>query len=90
MSRFLVEFWPALLPLSLYVVWLTLLRKEKTRQKLTSGPLFWTILSSALLIAACLLYWSGHQTTLHRGTYVPPTYKPGGRITPGGVAPQVP
>jgi hypothetical protein len=85
MSRYLIEFWPALLPISLYLFWLSLLRKEKTRQKLTSGPLFWTIISSALLIIACFLYWSSHQSGSQRGIYVPPNYKPGGKVTSGGV-----
>jgi hypothetical protein len=87
MSRFLVEFWPALIPISLYLTWLTLLRKEKTRQQLTSGPLFWTILSSALLMVVCFLYWSQNQSGMHRGTYVPPHYAPGS-VIPGGVQPR--
>lgn len=90
MSRFLVEFWPALIPITLYLIWLQLLRKEKTRQKLTSGPLFWTIVASAVISAACFFYWSQHQSSLHRGRYEPPQYAPGGKVTSGRVTPREP
>ena len=89
MSRFLIEFWPALIPLTLYLIWLSLLRKEKTRQKLTSGPLFWTIVSSAILMVACFLFWHQHQSGMHKGTYVPPQYAPG-KVIPGKVTPREP
>ncbi|MBY0355977.1 MAG: hypothetical protein K2Q12_09665 [Rickettsiales bacterium] len=89
MSRFLVEFWPALLPLAIYLLWLFFLRREKTRQRLTSGPLFWSIVASFLLIVLCFLFWSQHQKGTRRGHYVPTQYGPGtvqpGRVTPSEV-----
>lgn len=87
MSRFLVEFWPAFIPLSLYILWVMALRKERTRHRLTSGPLFWTIIASASLAAICFFYWSQHQNGTHRGTYHPPLYAPG-KVIPGSITPR--
>lgn len=90
MSLFIFRFWPVLIPLLAYWLWLILVRRkaEKTglpKPGFRDGPWYWAVLASLLTGVGCFIYV---VTTVEggRGTYVPPHLE-GERLIPGQVRP---
>lgn len=89
MIRFIIfRLWPALIPLLIYWLWYRVavrraLKAGLPKPRFRDGPLFWAILASLAVAAACFL-WLGAQLESHKGDYVPP-HMENGRVTPGHV-----
>lgn len=88
MGLFLLRFWPVLIPLLIYIVWMFSVRRraKKMGEKpphFRDGPLFWVVVSS-LLIAVVMFVWIGLSHPQNRGDYVPP-HMENGRIVPGAI-----
>lgn len=90
MSLFLFRFWPVLVPLLVYWLWLLLVRRRavkegKPKPRFSDGPWFWAVLCSLAVGLLCFLYlgMSAQGTT---GDYTPPQFKDG-KIVPGTVSP---
>lgn len=88
MGLFILRFWPVLLPLVAYFIWMKLVR-DKARKagepvpRFREGPLFWTIISM-LCIAVLMFMWIGFHNTAQKGDYTPAKLE-NGRIVPGTV-----
>lgn len=86
--RYLIEFWPALLPLLMCLLWVW---RKRARARadgfgvppLHHGPWLWALLASAGIVVA-LLFWLGASTEGVKGEYVPP-HMENGRLIPGHI-----
>ena len=91
MSLFLFRFWPVLVPLIAYVVWMQFVRRkaEKAGEPLPhfrDGPLFWAVMAS-LGVGLCIFVSLGLSHHEDRGSYIPP-HMQDGTIVPGRVKEQ--
>lgn len=90
MALFLFRFWPVLLPLLCYIVWLRVqkgraLKAGQTPPHFRDGPLYWLVLASLLIAAACFAAM-GFSLQGEKGGYVPP-HMEGGTLVPPKVMP---
>ncbi|MBY0407592.1 MAG: hypothetical protein K2Q01_07860 [Rickettsiales bacterium] len=88
MGLFLFRFWPVLLPLVVYVLWLKLAgrREEKAgrpRPRFSEGPLYWLLFSMLGVAVLCFLFL-GATMEGQKGEYVPPHVE-NGVMVPGEV-----
>ncbi len=88
MGLFLFRFWPALLPLLLYVLWYLVVRHkavmaQKDIPHFRSGPVYWMIIATLLIAAACFVTLALTQSQV-RGVYIPP-HMEHGVLVPGEV-----
>lgn len=78
----ITKFWPALVPLALYVLWM-LLRKRKAKNANEAipgwmdGPWLWAVVASILMVIAGF-FWLGLSSENNSGTsYQPKEFKDG-------------
>lgn len=88
MGLFLLRFWPVLIPLVVYIVWMIRVRNHARRAgekppHFGEGPWFWAIVVS-LGIGVVMFVVLGLSHEGNQGAYVPP-HMEGGRIVPGEV-----
>lgn len=88
MALFLFRFWPALLPLLLYVLWYLFkarraVKSGQPKPLFSDGPIYWTILASLFIAVLCFI-WLGAHIEPNKGEYTPPLMK-NGAIQPGHV-----
>jgi hypothetical protein len=88
MIRFLIELWPAVIPLLLYTVWIVLLRRRAHKSGIEkpgwlSGPWFWMVLATAGTLVICL-FAIGVFSSGTKGDYIPP-HMENGTLVPGRV-----
>lgn len=90
MALFLFRFWPVLIPLIAYAIWMASVRgrARKAGEPLPhffrDGPWFWALVASfALAMAMFLFFGLSHESV--KGDYVPP-HMEDGRIVPGRIA----
>ena len=89
----MLNFWPVLAPLALYLLWYFLLRRRARRAgerapHPLSGPWFLTLLAMTGIAALCFFYWGWNESaTGEKGRYVPARIGEDGRIIPGHIAP---
>jgi len=84
----LFRFWPAFLPLIIYIVWhrIAVRRARKLSQPVPhfrDGPIYWMVISSLLIAALCFAVM-GFELETQKGEYTPPTMQ-NGKIIPGHV-----
>lgn len=84
------RFWPALLPLVIYIIWHRLaVRRAKKAGKpvphFRDGPIYWMVMS-CLVIAVLCFALLGFDMEAQRGDYVPPSLQ-NGMVVPGYVEP---
>lgn len=88
MSLILFRFWPALLPLIIYIIWHRLAVKRALKEgtpppHFRDKPLYWAVISSLCVAALCFVFMGlTHEAV--QGNYVPPMVKDG-KIIPGHV-----
>lgn len=90
MVLFLIRFWPALIPLIVYWLWLKWVGRKATIEgmpvlRFRDGPWYWAVLASLLIGAGCYVALALEMTP-HKGTYIPP-HMEDGRLVPGVVTP---
>jgi hypothetical protein len=88
MGLFILRFWPALIPLIVYVTWLYVVRRKAEKAgtpkpQFRDGPWYSTVIASLLIAAACLVYWGITQDS-EKGAYTPPQLKDG-ELVPGKI-----
>ena len=81
MGLFFLRFWPVLIPLVVYLVWLEHVgRKAKKAGKIPphfcDGPWYWLVLASLVIGIGCLLVL-GNSMDGNKGPYIPPHMKDG-------------
>lgn len=88
--RYLVELWPALLPLLAFFI-LMMMRRNRAaaagepRPQFREGPWFKAVLISAA-IATLLLIYAGISAPAVKGDYAPPHLEDG-KLVPGKITP---
>lgn len=88
MGLFFLRFWPVLIPLLVYAIWMRNMRARarKTGEPIPDfrdGPWFWALIAS-LSIAVIIFLFLGLGHEENRGTYVPP-HMENGKIIPGEI-----
>jgi hypothetical protein len=88
MALFLFRFWPVLIPLIIYLLWMFIVRNKAKRAgeplpHFKDGPWFWAVVAAlATGIVIFIILGLSHQP--NTGNYVPPKTE-NGRIIPGHV-----
>jgi len=88
MGLFILRFWPVLIPLLVYVIWMISVRNRAkkigaTLPRFRDGPWFWAVVAS-LLVAVVMFLWIGLNHPENRGDYVPP-HMENGKLVPGKI-----
>ena len=88
MGLFLLRFWPVLLPLIVYMIWLHVVGRKATIDgkpvlRFRDGPWYWVVLSSLLIGIGCLMLL-GSSVQDVKGHYTPPHLEHG-QMIPGAV-----
>ena len=92
MIKLLLKFWPALIPIALFILWYVLAVRRAKKQpdpilpKLRDGPWFITCVSSIGIVILCVFIW-GVSDDKQKGRYTPAVLE-NGQIIDGKVAPQ--
>lgn len=93
MGLFIFRFWPVVIPLLIYWMWLVVVRRRaaKAGQQppgFRDGPWYWAVLASLLTAVGCFLYlgFTVSRTDSLKGQYVPPHVE-NNRLVPGHVEP---
>ncbi len=86
MGLFLFRFWPVLIPLLVYVVWLRVVGKRaqkagQAKPLFREGPWYWLVVATLAAAFGCFLFL-GASIDGHKGTYVPP-HMENGVMVPG-------
>jgi len=82
----LVRFWPVILPIAAYALWLFLARRKARKAgvekipKLGDGPWFSAVISAAFIMIALFLYLG---FSAQKGTEYVPSHVENGSIIPG-------
>lgn len=82
----LIRFWPAFIPLALYVLWMVYRRYKAKRHedpipKWMDGPWLWSVTATALLLIGALFWW-GLSSEPNAGTNYQPKQLIDGKLTP--------
>jgi hypothetical protein len=90
MGLFLFRFWPVLIPLLIYWIWLRVVGQRATIAgkpvvRFADGPWYWAVLAS-LLVGAGIFILLGASEQANRGTYVP-AHMENGTLVPPQVQP---
>lgn len=88
MGLFLFRFWPVIVPLLLYMLWMRRVRHlaRKAGEEpphFRDGPLYW-LAASMLAVAALCFFALGVAMEERTGTYVPPRVEDG-KMIPGHI-----
>lgn len=88
MLRFLIRFWPILLPLVLYLIWMMRQRARARRNgqpvpALRDGPVGWTLAATFMALVLCFI-WTMLMADPLAGTYIP-AHMENGVIVPARV-----
>ena len=88
MGLFLFRFWPVLIPLVVYFIWLQVVghRKQKAglpRPRFSEGPVYWLLFSMLAVALFCFLVLGASLDNV-KGEYVPP-HMENGVMVPGRV-----
>ena len=88
MGLFLMRFWPVLIPLMVYFLWLYYVGRKATIEgrpilRFRDGPWYWLVLSTLLVGIGCMVLL-GTSVEGHKGMYVPP-HMQDGKLVPGQV-----
>lgn len=92
MALFLFRFYPVLLPLLLYLLWLYVVRKKARKKgevppRFRDGPIFWVLMASfAIAILCFLLLGFSIESDGNKGSYFPP-HMEGEKLMPAKVNP---
>lgn len=90
MALFLFRFWPVLIPLIVYAVWMIRVRGKARKAgepvpQFREGPWFWAVVAS-LSVGIVIFFILGLSHEPAKGTYVPPRTE-NGKIIPGHLEP---
>ena len=90
MGLFLFRFWPVLIPLLVYWLWVLNVRRKARKvgepePRFRDGPWYWAVLTSLLIGMGCFLV-VGLSHTEHKGEYEP-AHMENGILVPGRVVP---
>lgn len=90
MGLFILRFWPVLIPLVVYVLWIMRVRRRAAANgepvpRFRDGPWYWAVLASLGVALLCFL-WIGASQEAGRGSYVPP-HMENGVLMPGKIIP---
>ena len=88
MGLFLFRFWPVLIPLIVYWLWLYKIGRKATINgqpilRFRDGPWYWMVIASLAIGIGCFIIW-GSSIEGSKGTYVPPHIE-NGVMVPGHV-----
>lgn len=92
MALFLFRFYPVLLPLIIYLLWLYFVRHRASKKgeplpKFSDGSIFWLLMSSLLIAVLCILFLAvSVDKNGNKGSYQPP-YMEEKKIVPAQVKP---
>lgn len=92
MGLFIFRFWPALIPLLLYMIWMKFvqikaLNAGEVPPRFRDGPLYKLVLATLAVGIACYV-WLGVNMQSNTGEYVPPRME-NGVMQPGYVKPNI-
>ncbi len=90
MALFLFRFYPVLLPLLFYLIWLYIVRhrarkKGEAEPKFKDGPIFWLLMASLGMAVLCFIVL-GFSVSGEKGSYQPP-HMEGDKLVPAQVKP---
>ena len=93
MGLFLLRFWPALIPLLVYLIWHQAQRHKAKKAgeplpHFREGPLYWMVLATLLVAGGCFVLYALMQPEV-KGEYIPP-HMENGVLVPGTVKQQEP
>jgi polyferredoxin len=88
MGLFILRFWPVLLPLVIYTVWMLRARGKARRvnaalPNFSKGALFWVLIAT-LVMAVMLFVVMGFSNPQIKGSYIP-AHMENGRVVPAMV-----
>lgn len=88
MALFLFRFYPVLIPLIIYIIWLSIQRRRARKNgdpmpKFSDGPIFWLVISSLGIAILCFIFM-GLSIESEKGVYTPP-HMEGDRLVPARV-----
>ena len=92
MALFLFRFYPVLLPLILYLLWLYFVRRRARKKgeplpRFRDGSIFWLLISSLLIAVLCFLFLAFSVGDVgNKGSYQPP-HMEGEKLVPAQVKP---
>lgn len=93
MVRFIIEFWPVLIPLAVYGIWFFFFRKKgESAEKLSPKEAkLWilTLVASLIIAVICVVVLAVSTKSNKEGEYIPP-HMENGKIVPGKVNPNEP
>ncbi len=78
MALFLFRFYPVLLPLIIYLLWLYFVRRRARKKgdllpQFRDGSIFWLLMSSLLIAVLCFLFLAfSVDRDVNKGSYQPP------------------
>jgi hypothetical protein len=72
----LTKFWPVLLPLGFYVLWMFIMSRragdgQRVAEHIRKGLLFWAVISTVVLLIGSFIWWGVTQQENNAGHYVP-------------------
>ncbi|MEZ5690070.1 MAG: hypothetical protein R3D71_00200 [Rickettsiales bacterium] len=90
MALFLFRFYPVLLPLLIYYIWLYFMRRKARKNgdkipQFRDGPVFLLLISSLVIAILCFLFIA-FSTEGKKGNYIPP-HMEGDSLIPGQIVP---
>lgn len=88
MGLFLFRFWPVLIPLLVYVIWLKVVQRRAVKAGQTvplfrEGPWYWIVFATLMMGLFCFLVL-GVSVEGNKGVYVP-SHMDNGVMVPGSV-----
>jgi len=91
MGRLLIELWPVVLPVALFLCWRWLQRRRAKKHghplpRYTEGPWFWVWVSTLVIAIGCFILWWVESPKLE-GVYVP-AHMENGVLVPSRVEPK--
>ncbi len=78
MALFLFRFYPVLLPLIIYYIWLLVARRRAKKvgeplPRFRDGPVYWLVISSLLMAVLCFVVIA-FSLDGKKGNYIPPAH----------------
>lgn len=90
MGLFLFRFWPVLIPLLVYIIWLQVVGRKAVKEGrakplFREGPWYWVVIATLAMAMLCFVVL-GISIDGSKGVYVPP-HMENGVMVPGTVTP---